>query len=300
MTEDATSSSQKEMGAFLRARRAELTPDQVGLPEVDRRRVKGLRREEVAVLAAISTDYYSRLEQGRIQASPSVVESLARVLGLDDDQRTYLYGLAARDDFTPPPRKSRREVQPQLQRLLDNMTHTPAFVIGPRTEIVAWNLMAAALITDFALIPEKDRYYVRLLFTDPAMRDLYADWEGVTRLSIAQMRMHNTRNPGDRTLARIVGELSLEHPEFRQWWANHNVANRDAGSKHLRHPLVGDLYLDWSAMTWAANPNLQIIAWSAEPGTPSDDSIRLLASWNEPREALGALEHQRTTDPDAR
>lgn len=268
-----------DLGEFLKARRAELDPAAVGLPGGGPRRVVGLRREEVAVLAAISTDYYVRLEQGRIQPSPSVLESLAQVLRLDEDQRAYLYELAAKDDYRPRSRRPSPKVQPQLQRMLDDMAHTPAFVIGPRTEIVAWNALAAALFTDFGKIPEKQRYYIRLLITDPAMRELYADWEGVTRLAIAQMRMHNANNPGDARLAALVGELSVQHDQFRQWWADHNVAIRDTGTKHLRHPVVGDLYLDWNAVTWAADPNLQIIVWTAEPGTRSHDSLRLLASW---------------------
>jgi transcriptional regulator with XRE-family HTH domain len=268
-----------ELGEFLKARRADLDPVAVGLPEGGARRVPGLRREEVAVLASISTDYYSRLEQGRIQASPSVLASLARVLRLDEDQRAYMYELAAKDDYRPPPRRRRPKVQPQLQRMLDDLALTPAFVIGPRTEIVAWNALAAAMITDFGRIPERQRYYIRLLITDPAMRELYADWEDVTRLAIAQMRMHNVNNPGDPKLAEIVGELSILDVQFRQWWAAHNVAMRDTGSKHLRHPVVGNLHLDWNAVTWAADPDLQIIVWTAEPGTPSHDNLRLLASW---------------------
>lgn len=268
-----------DLGAFLKARRAELDPASVGLPAAGPRRVAGLRREEVAVLAAISTDYYSRLEQGRIQASPSVLESLARVLRLDDDQRTYMYELAATHDYRPPRRVPRPKVQPQLQRMLDDLALTPAFVIGPRTEIVAWNALGAAMITDFGQIPEKQRYYIRLLITDPAMRELYADWEGVTRLAIAQLRMHNANNPGDAKLAELVGELSVQDDQFRQWWAAHDVATRDTGTKHLRHPVVGDLHLDWNAVTWAADPDLQIIIWTAEPGTASYDGLRLLASW---------------------
>ncbi|TDU05916.1 Xre family transcriptional regulator [Streptomyces sp. 846.5] len=270
-----------DLGEFLKARRAELAPAAVGLPDGGPRRVAGLRREEVAVLAAISTDYYSRLEQGRMPASPSVLASLAQVLRLDDDQRAYLYELAAKDEFRPPRRVPRPKVQVQLQlqRMLDDMAHTPAFVIGPRTEVVAWNAMGAALITDFAKIPEKQRYYIRMLFTDPAMRELYADWEGVTRLSIAQMRMHNANNPGDAQLAELVGELSVQDAQFRQWWADHHVANRGTGTKHLRHPVVGDLHLDWNAVTWAADPDLQIIVWTAEPSSPTHDVLRLLASW---------------------
>ncbi len=268
-----------DLGAFLKARRAELDPASVGLPDAGPRRVAGLRREEVAVLAAISTDYYSRLEQGRIQASPSVLESLARVLRLDDDQRAYMYELAASHDYRPPRRIPRPKVQPQLQRMLDDLALTPAFVIGPRTEIVAWNALGAAMITDFGQIPEKQRYYIRLLITDPAMRELYADWEGVTRLAIAQLRMHNANNPGDAKLAELVGELSVQDDQFRQWWAAHDVATRDTGTKHLRHSVVGDLHLDWNAVTWAADPDLQIIVWTAEPGTATHDSLRLLASW---------------------
>ncbi|KQV13831.1 helix-turn-helix domain-containing protein [Kitasatospora sp. Root107] len=268
-----------DLGEFLKARRAELTPADVGLPDGGPRRVAGLRREEVAVLAAISTDYYSRLEQGRMPASPAVLASLAQVLRLDNDQRAYLYELAAKDDYRPPRPAPRPRVQAQLQRMLDDMAHTPAFVIGPRTEVVAWNAMGAALITDFARIPEQQRYYIRLLITDPAMRELYADWEGVTRLAIAQMRMHNANNPGDAKLAELVGELSVQDAQFRQWWAAHHVATRGTGTKHLRHPAVGDLYLDWNAVTWAADPDLQIIVWTAEPATPTHDGLRLLATW---------------------
>jgi transcriptional regulator with XRE-family HTH domain len=268
-----------DLGEFLKARRAELTPAAVGLPDAGSRRVAGLRREEVAVLAAISTDYYSRLEQGRMPASPAVLASLAQVLRLDDDQRDYLYELAAKDEYRPPRRPPRPKVHAQLQRMLDDMAHTPAFVIGPRTEVVAWNVMGAALITDFAKIPEDHRYYIRMLFADPAMRELYADWEGVTRLAIAQLRMHNANNPGDAKLAELVGELSVHEAQFRQWWADHHVATRGTGTKHLRHPVVGDLHLDWNAVTWGADPDLQIIVWTAEPGSPTHDALRLLSLW---------------------
>jgi hypothetical protein len=159
------------------------------------------------------------------------------------------------------------------------MTHTPAFVIGPRTEVVAWNAMGAALITDFGKIPDDQRYYIRLLFTDPAMRNLYADWEGVTRLAIAQMRMHNSAHPSDAQLAVLIDELSARYPQFRQWWADHQVATRGTGVKHLHHPVVGDLALDWNATTWAAQPDFQIIVWTAEVNTPSSDGLRLLAAW---------------------
>jgi transcriptional regulator with XRE-family HTH domain len=271
--------NRNDLGEFLKARRSELNPADVGLPPGGQaRRVAGLRREEVALLAAISTDYYTRLEQGRIQASPSVLNSLSQVLRLDDDQRAYLHELADRHSHRLPRRPASHHADPQLQRMLDDMTHTPAFVIGPRTEVVAWNVMGAALITDFSQLPG-ERYYIRMLFTDPAMRDLYADWEGVTRLAIAQMRMHNAANPGDPPLAALVEELCAGFPLFRRWWADHEVATRGTGTKHLHHPVVGDLILDWNAVTWAADPNLQIIVWTAEARSPSSDGLRLLSSW---------------------
>jgi transcriptional regulator with XRE-family HTH domain len=271
--------NRNDLGEFLKARRSELNPADVGLPPGGQaRRVAGLRREEVALLAAISTDYYTRLEQGRIQASPSVLNSLSQVLRLDDDQRAYLHELADRHSHRLRRRPASHHADPQLQRMLDDMTHTPAFVIGPRTEVVAWNVMGAALITDFSQLPG-ERYYIRMLFTDPAMRDLYADWEGVTRLAIAQMRMHNAANPGDPLLAALVEELCTGFPLFRRWWADHEVATRGTGTKHLHHPVVGDLILDWNAVTWAADPNLQIIVWTAEARSPSSDGLRLLSSW---------------------
>jgi transcriptional regulator with XRE-family HTH domain len=164
--------------------------------------VAGLRREEVALLAAISTAYYTRLEQGRLQASGPVLGELAQVLRLNEDQRTYLFELAGKDALQRPHRRTHQKAQPQLQRLLDDLTATPAFVMGRRTDILAWNRMAAALVTDFGQIPEKHRNYIRLLFTDPAMRTLYPDWENIARRAVAQLRMEAARMPGDPRLTR--------------------------------------------------------------------------------------------------
>jgi transcriptional regulator with XRE-family HTH domain len=272
--------NRNDLGDFLKARRSEVSPAEVGLPTGGQaRRVTGLRREEVALLAAISIDYYTRLEQGRIQASPSVLASLSQALRLDQDQHTYLHELASRHIPRRQHRPARYQAQPQLQRMLQDMAHTPAFVIGPRTEVVAWNAMGAALITDFAKIPQGQRYYIRLLFTDPAMRELYADWEDVTRLAIAQLRMHNCAHPDDATLSALIDELSAGYPQFRRWWADHHVAARGTGTKQLHHPVVGDLTLDWNAVTWGAQPDLQIIVWTAEVNSPSSDGLRLLAGW---------------------
>lgn len=267
------------LGEFLRARRAELSPRTVGLPDTGTlRRVPGLRREEVAQLAAISTDYYTRLEQGRIKASTGVLTALAGALHLDEDQRDYLFGLAGKDHARPR-RRTRQKVQPQLQRLLDDLTTTPAIVMGRRMDVLAWNSLAAALVTDFGAIPEKHRNYVRIIFTEPAMRSLYADWETVARTCTAQLRMEAAKYPDDPRLTALVGELSVQDAQFRQWWAAHHVATLGVGTKGIHHPLAGNLSLDRDTLTAGTDPDQQLVVWTAEPGTPSHDGLRFLASW---------------------
>lgn len=281
-------SHRTELGDFLKTRRAELNPRDVGLAETGAvRRVPGLRREEVAQLAAISTDYYTRLEQGRLPASAPVLELLARVLQLDADQRGYLAELAGRTPVQPR-RRARQRVQPTLQRLLDDLGSTPALVLGRRMDILAWNRLASALITDFAAIPPKHRNYVRLVFTDPAMRALYADWDSVAHTCVAQLRREAAADPDDPHLTTLVGELSVQDQQFRQWWAAHHVADRRVGTKTLHHPVVGDLSLDWDTLACATDPNQQLINWTAETGTPTHDRLLILASW--------AAEHQPTRD----
>ena len=269
-----------ELGAFLKARRAELAPGELGLPEIGvHRRVAGLRREEVAQLAAISTDYYTRLEQGRIRASASVLAALARVLRLDDDQRTYLYELAGRNPARPR-RRSPQKVRPQMQRLLDQLTEIPAMVLGRNMDVLAWNSLAATLITDFGQIPKDRRNYVRIVFTDPAIRQLYADWEEVALLTVAFLRMEAAETPEDPRLAALVGELSVQDRQFRQWWAAQHVASKGFGRKILRHPVAGELVLDWDTLVLATDPEQQLIIWTAEPGSPTEDGLRFLASWS--------------------
>ena len=274
-----SNAQRSELGDFLKARRAELNPRRVGLPETGTpRRVPGLRREEVAQLAAISVDYYTRLEQGRIAASAPVLIALARVLQLDDDQCSYLSELAGKDT-TRPRRRARQTVQPSLRRLLDDLNCTPAFVLGRRMDILAWNSLASSLVTDFAQIPEKDRNYIRLVFTDPAMRSLYAEWETVAHTCVALLRREAASYPDDPTLAALVGELSLQDDNFRQWWAAHHVGGQRIGKKNLRHPVVGALSLDWDTLTCASDPGQQLVTWTAEPGTPDHDRLSILASW---------------------
>jgi transcriptional regulator with XRE-family HTH domain len=266
-----------ELGDFLKARRRELSPATAGLPDYGRRRVPGLRREEVALLASISPDYYTRLEQGRRRASEPVLDALARALRLSEDERAYLFELSGKDAGRPRPLPAQR-VQPQLQRLLDDLTNTPALVLGRCTDILAWNPLAAALFTDFALLPEHRRNFVRLVFCDPTVRALYTDWDYMARACVAQLRMEAAREPENPRLTMLVGELSVRDPDFRTWWGDHRVAVRSAGSKALRHPTVGELALDWSTLADTADPDQQLIVLTAAPGTSSHDGLRLLGA----------------------
>jgi transcriptional regulator with XRE-family HTH domain len=268
-----------ELGDFLKARRAQLKPQDVGLPDSgSRRKVAGLRREEVAQLASISVDYLTRLEQGRVQASVSVLMTLARALRLDDDQQTYLYELV---DKTPT--RSRRlpaqKLRPAMRRLLDQLTETPAIVLGRRMDILAWNALAAALYTDFAQIPANRRNYVRLLFTHPAFRALHAEWEHDAVTVVSTLRMEAAKDPDVPELAALVGELAVQDPDFRTWWATHQVAGTSYGTKHYRHPIVGDLTLDCDTWNGPDGSGQRLMVLTAEPGTPSYEGLRILASW---------------------
>ncbi|MFE2969792.1 helix-turn-helix domain-containing protein [Streptomyces sp. NPDC059340] len=189
-------SAPRALGAFLRARRAQLHPRECGLPETDSaRRVAGLRREEVTQLAAISVDHYTRLEQGRVRASAPVLTTLARALRLDDDQQHYLYELVGRTDARPRHRRPAQRTRPAMRRLLDQLTHTPALVLGKRLDILAWNPAAVALYTDFAAVPANRRNYLRLMFTDPAIRGMHQDWAHDARDAVAALRMEAAADP---------------------------------------------------------------------------------------------------------
>ncbi|MGM7648451.1 helix-turn-helix transcriptional regulator [Nocardia sp. JW2] len=273
----------RELGGFLKARRAELSPQDVGLTvhSAVARRVAGLRREEVADLAAISHDYYTRIEQGRLAPSEPVLEALVRVLRLDDAQRDYAENLVRRSDRRPA-KRGQKTVRPQLQRLLDQLTETPALVFGRYLDILAWNHLAAALINDFDAMTPRQRNYVRMVFTDPAMRTLYDDWEGVARTCVAILRMDAAANPTDPQLTALVGELSIADEQFRQWWAARNVARQEFGSKTLHHPEVGEMTLNWDTFSSSGDSEQQLVLWSADPGTTSHEKLRILSSWSAP------------------
>ncbi|MCU1495218.1 MAG: transcriptional regulator [Acidimicrobiaceae bacterium] len=275
-----------ELGDFLKARRAQLRPQEVGLPDVGSpRKVAGLRREEVAQLAAISVDYLTRLEQGRVQASASVLVTLARALRLDDDQQTYLYQLVGKTPILQR-RRAAQKLRPAMRRLLDQLTETPAIVLGRRMDILAWNAGAAALYTDFGQIPANRRNYVRLLFTHPAVRSLHAEWEHDASTAVAALRMEAANDPDDPELAVLVGELAVQDPDFRTWWATHQVTGTGYGTKHYRHSIVGDLTLDCDTWNSPDGSGQRLMVLSAEPGTHSHEGLRILASWAAPAPAL--------------
>ncbi|WP_420036454.1 helix-turn-helix domain-containing protein [Streptomyces sp. cg28] len=278
-------SDARTLGAFLKARRAGLEPGECGLPETDSaRRVAGLRREEVARLAAISVDYYTRLEQGRVRASAAVLDTLSRALRLDEDQQSYLYEVAGRADDRP--RRTRRpaqRVRPAMRRLLAQLTETPALVLGRRLDVLAWNRAAVALYTDFAAIPAAHRNYLRLMFTDPVVRDLHREWEHDARDAVAALRMEAGTDPDDPELARLVGDLTLRDADFSTWWAEHRVNSATYGTKHYRHPLVGDLTLDCDTWSGSDDSGQRLMVLTAEPGSPSHDALRILTAWTADR-----------------
>lgn len=278
-----------EIRDFLATRRAKITPAQAGLPTGIRRRVPGLRREEVAVLAGVSTEWYTRLEKGHIGGvSEDVLDAVARALRLDDDERTYLFDLARSSrqaSRTPMSRRRDVEVPPQVQWLLDSMTMSSAFVRNGRTDIVAGNALARALFapmfdsvtTDGRGRPNLARY----IFLDPAADDFFVDWDAAGIATAALLRAEAGREPRDRALRELVGELSTLSAEFRSRWAAHDVLIRHEGVKRLQHPDVGHLELTFQSLDLPQSGRAVhgLIIYTAEPGTASEDRLKLLASW---------------------
>ncbi|MER5781505.1 helix-turn-helix domain-containing protein [Streptomyces mobaraensis] len=275
-----------ELGDFLKAKRAQIAPERVGLPAVGNpRRVPGLRREEVAQLAAVSVDHYTRLEQGRVAAaSDTVLTALARALLLTEDEHAYLRLLARSRPARRGPATSVRVASP-VQDLLDALSRTPALVLGRRSDILAWNAAATALFCDFATLRPEHRNLVRLVFLEPRVRGLYADWAAVAAEAVARLRMDAAHTPEDPRLAKLVGELSVRDADFRRWWGGHGVRIPTAGRKTLNHPLVGSLELDWQAMRIGASPEQTLVTYTAPAGSPTHDALAFLASWQSPTNA---------------
>lgn len=273
-----------ELGEFLRSRRARLRPEDVGLRDYGRRRrVPGLRREELAQLAGVSVAYYTRLEQGHGQnVSAEVLDAIARALRLDGTESAHLHHLAS-----PRTRRRRQAVRPQLVRpevrtLLDAMEGVPAYVVGRRQDVIAWNRLGAAVFGDFGALTAAERNMVRLMFLDPATVELYADWECQACWVVSNLRVYAGQHPEDEQLSALVGELSVKNEEFRRLWAAHTVADKTHGVKRLRHPLVGELALSFETLAFPDDPAQCLITFHAEPGSPSADALRMLASWSAP------------------
>ncbi|KUJ66846.1 XRE family transcriptional regulator [Streptomyces albus subsp. albus] len=270
-----------ELGDFLRSRRARIQPEEVGLPGHGRRRVPGLRREEVAQLAGVSVDYYIRLEQGRGRSvSDAVLDAIGRVLRLDDTEQEYLRAVARPTAARRPPATGHApaRVRPGVRLLLDTMEKAPAFVLGRRMDVLAWNALADALLGLSQMAPER-RNMPRQVFLEPRTRELYPDWLAVAAETVAHLRLYAGNHPQDRRLATLVGELSLASEDFRRLWADHQVKEKSHGVKRLEHPVVGELRLPYETLTIPGEPDQVLVVYTPEPGSQAEERLRLLASW---------------------
>ena len=271
-------SPRAELSEFLRTRRARLKPQDVGLPDLGRhRRVPGLRREELAQLAGVSVAYYTRLEQGDGRnVSAEVLDAIAHALRLSDAEHAHLTHLAKPKDR---PGARRQQVRGTLRTLLEAMDGVPAVVVGRRSDILAWNRLAAALFGDWARLPVQERNWARLVFQRPEYRDLIVDWKQKAIDTVSQLRLDAGTHPNDPLLSALVGELCVKNEEFRQLWATHNVKEQCHGIQRLRHPLVGELDLRLDTFLLADDHEQALLTYHAEPGSPSAEGLRLLASW---------------------
>jgi hypothetical protein len=272
-----------EVREFLTSRRGRISPDQAGLPAYGgNRRVPGLRREEVAMLAGMSVDYYTRLERGILHGvSESVLEALARALKLDEAEQAHLRDLARAADPSARPRRrpADQRVRPGVQRILDAMTGAPAFLRNGRMDVLATNPLGRALYSEVFTEPTAPVNTARFLFLNPRASRFFVDWESTADDSVAILRSEAGRNPFDRALTDLIGELSTRNDEFRRRWAAHDVRFHRSGVKHLNHPVVGDLQLTYEALDLPADAGLRLNVYSAEPGSPSADALTLLATW---------------------
>jgi transcriptional regulator with XRE-family HTH domain len=271
---------------FLTTRRARLTPQTAGLPDYGgRRRVPGLRREEVALLAGMSTEYYIRLERGNATGfSENVLEGVSRALQLDEAERSHLYDLVRAANVGTLPQQKRpgqrkTQVRESLQQTIDAMSTVPVFVQNGRLDAVATNRLGQALFSEMFVDSRRPVNAARFVFLDPRATTFYRDWEGNTRQIVAILRREAGRNPYDRNLTDLVGELSTQSELFRKLWSAHDVKEHRAGLKSIHHPIVGDLDLTFETMDVASERGLQMLVFTATPGSRSHEGLQLLANW---------------------
>ncbi|MEW1840043.1 helix-turn-helix transcriptional regulator [Nonomuraea angiospora] len=286
--------NRSEVREFLTSRRAKITPEQAGLPVAGRRRVPGLRRSEVAALAGMSVEYYAKLERGHLAGvSAGVLDALARALHLDDAERAHLLRLAHEANGSNAILRRRRPRQPTprpgLQWMLDTITTAPAIIGNNRSDLLAANHLGRALYDDVYTDPTRPPNFARFTFLDSAARRFYPDWDLAADMTVANLRTAAGKDPHDKGLHDLVGELSTRSDDFRRRWGAHNVRTHGTGVKHFHHHIVGDLTLTYESMDLRAEPDLSMTIYAAEPGSPSEDALRLLASW--------ATTHERTDRP---
>jgi transcriptional regulator with XRE-family HTH domain len=265
----------RELGEFLRARRDALAPDRVRPHPGRGRHVPGLRRDEVAALASISTDYYKRIEQGRIAVTEPVLDSLSQALHLSGAERDYAAALAGHAELRAPGAVP-REASGPLLRLLDELVLTPAMILGPGTEVIAWNAQASALFTDFGALGPFRRIMIGLVFLDPEVRSRHLDWHRTAREYVARLRYDSACRPDDPALLALVEELSARDVDFRTWWNDHRAEDHRPGSTGYVHPLAGELWLERATLLAPGDPAQRLVTLTAEPGSPSDDGLRRL------------------------
>jgi transcriptional regulator with XRE-family HTH domain len=286
-----------EIREFLTSRRARITPEQASLPWYgENRRVPGLRREEVAMLAGVSVDYYIRLERGNVAGvSETVLEALARALQLDDIERDHLFGLVRAAQTTAPRRRPRKlqRIRPSVQHMLDAMNSVPAFVRNRRLDILAANRLGRAFYSQHFDSPHQPVNSARFVFLDPRAADFYGNWNSVARDVVAVLHAEAGRDPHDRELSDLVGQLSTQSETFRTLWAAHNVRRHDTGVKTVHHPLVGDVTFTYESLELTADPDLTLFVYTPDPGSKSEQALNLLASWTAaPDEEIPDADHE--------
>ncbi len=281
MTIPGVADLNRELADFLRRARSAVDPARAGLPADGRvRRVPGLRREEVALLAGVSTDYYTRLEQGRrITPSTGVLDAIGRALDLDSTGRAHLGHLVG----APLARRKAplvQRVRPGLYQLLEALPSTPAMILGRYADVLATNRLARVLLADFEAMRPRERNYARWMFLSPQARELFVDWDVQARTVVENLRLELGNHPGDPSTLALVDELAADSEEFRTWWAEHRVYQRTHGSKRLRHPVVGEFTVDYETFIMPGDPDQTMFVFTTEAGTASREAMDLLCSWS--------------------